>query len=255
METSSVTATSAAYSYNPAVATSSDTSGDDFASLLNSQMTSDGTGSTTGTSATTGEEALTAYNPGQVTAYNLDSSATDETASGEEVAAGEETTESGEKPGYPAEVGQEWVPKGMQFYDTVFGRWVDDDIPHRFNENGDLEYNYEGEWYLDVAVRHRMVYTNGEEEIAVDVSEGTQTAETEGGEGADAATLAAGETTAEDELASTEEVASFSVDEYFNAVLGTWKIFNLPSRTSDTGEREYYWGDSWHADNYEHRTA
>lgn len=241
METSSVSSTSTAYNYTPAVSSSSD-SGDDFAALLSSQLTDNETAS--GANATSsGEEALNAYNAGQVTAYNLES---EETASGEEAAATEETADSGEKPGYPAEVGQEWTPKGMQFYDTTFNRWVDDDIPHRFNENGDLEYCYEGEWYLDVAVRHRMVYTNGEEEMAVEVSEGTESATAEG-ETAETADLAA----ASDE----EEVASFSLDEYYNEVLGTWKIFNLPTRTNEDGEREYYWGDSWRADTWEHRTA
>lgn len=250
METSSVSSTSTAYTYTPAVSSSSD-SGDDFAALLNSQMTDD-EAATGSTSATTGEEALNAYNPGQVTAYNLESeetAASGETASGEEAAATEETADSGEKPGYPAEVGQEWTPKGMQFYDTTFNRWVDDDIPHRFNEDGDLEYCYEGEWYMDVAVRHRMVYTNGEEEMAVEVSEGAQSAEADAEATAGETDLAEGETTGE------EDVASFSLDEYYNEVLGTWKIFNLPSRTNDDGEREYYWGDSWRADTWEHRTA
>ncbi|MFZ5585818.1 MAG: hypothetical protein ACOZHQ_07810 [Thermodesulfobacteriota bacterium] len=231
METSSIGAASAAYAYSPAV-TGASTGGEDFASLLSSQMTADETTAATTTGAD--EAALNAYNPGQVTAYSLESGETAETAAGEETAA------TGAKPGYPAEVGQEWVPKGMQFYDSVYKRWVDDDIPHRFNENGDLEYYYEGQWYLDVAVRHRMVYTNGEEEIAVDVSEGEE---------GEASLLAEGEE------AAGEELASLSIDEYFNEVLGMWKIFNLPSRTNEEGLREYYWGDAWRPDVWQHRTA
>lgn len=237
METSSIGAANAAYAYNPAV-TGASTGGEDFASLLSSQMTADEATAATTTGAD--EAALNAYNPGQVTAYSLESGDAAETAAGEETAA------TGEKPGYPAEVGQEWVPKGMQFYDSVYGRWVDDDIPHRFNENGDLEYCYEGEWYLDVAVRHRMVYTNGEEEMAVEVSEGTENAE-----GADAEV----DLLAEGGEAAGEDMASFSIDEYFNEVLGMWKIFNLPSRTNEEGLREYYWGDAWRPDTWQHRTA
>lgn len=254
MDTSAISGTSSASTY--VATTGGATSSTDFASILASQ-TAGGDGAAGASGASPGDEALKSYSAGQVTAYALQSEASSgeaaETAeaaagSGEAEATGEtqestETEASSGGAGFPAEPGSEWTPSHMQFYDAVYGRWVDDNIPHRINENGDLEYQFEGEWYLDVAVRHRLLDESGNvlaymDENGNPIQEGEELALAAEGEGSEG---------------EGSEALSFQVDEYFNEVLQAWKVFNFPSRVSDDGQREYYWADAWHVDNWQHR--
>lgn len=283
MDTSSITTYGTSAAYDPAVLASSSGSGSsqDFAALLDGQMS--GTSESSGSSGS--DAALGAYSAGQMMAYGLSQSDTDTTASesdgsqaSQEVAAtgdasatttedagatgaastagdaaassgetsetseSDETASTGNK-GYPSEVWQEWTPVGMQFYDETTGQWVDDDIPHRLNADGDLEYQWQGEWYKDTAVRHRMVFANGETQEVDESGEATAggeaTASAEGTETSDAETTDSGT----------------SPEEYFNETLQSWKLFNFPSRTNPDGTREYYWADAWHEDDWQHRSA
>ncbi|MBI5523641.1 MAG: hypothetical protein HY910_13520 [Desulfarculus sp.] len=266
MDTSAISGTSSASTY--VATTGGATASTDFASVLASQTFIVDPNDTSTVDAA--EKGLTAYSPGQVTAYALtggsegagvltetdgatestETTATtsaSSTSEGEAAAEGEESSETSASSGagYPAEPGSEWTPGHMQFYDEVFGRWVDDNIPHRINESGDLEYQYEGEWYLDVAVRHRILDDEGNVIAFMDESGNPIK------EGAEEGLVAEGEgETTEGEAAQTY---SFQVDEYFNEVLQAWKVFNFPERVNESGQREYYWADAWHVDNWQHR--
>jgi hypothetical protein len=125
----------------------------------------------------------------------------------------------------------------MQFYDELSGQWVDDNIPHRLNSDGQLEYQWEGQWYLDSAVRHRVATDDG----------ATQTAEGE--------TTTDGSTSETSAAYSLEGDGPFTSEEYYNTALGDWKTFNLPYRENDDGSRDYYWNDQWWADSFDHRSA
>lgn len=291
MDTSSITTYGASAAYDPALLASTSGSGSsqDFAALLDSQMS--GTSDSSGSSGS--DAALGAYSAGQMMAYSLSQSDTDTTASesdgsqaSQEVAASGDTSATGDaaattedasatgatgaastagdaasssgetsetsqsdetastgNKGYPSEVWQEWTPVGMQFYDETTGQWVDDDIPHRLNADGDLEYQWQGEWYKDTAVRHRMVFANGETQEVDESGEATA--------GGDATASAEGTETSDAETTDS----GTSPEEYFNETLQSWKLFNFPSRTNPDGTREYYWADAWHEDDWQHRSA
>lgn len=130
-----------------------------------------------------------------------------------------------------------WTPSGMQFYDELTGQWIDDDIPHRINENGDMEYNWEGSWYLDTATRHRMMVDGEYVEV--------------GGEGSGDGSSSQS-ATAQTTLDSS---GPFDPQYYYNADLGQWKMFNFPTRESADGGKEYYWQDQWWTDNWNHDYA
>jgi hypothetical protein len=129
-----------------------------------------------------------------------------------------------------------WTPSGMQFYDELSGQWIDDNIPHRINENGDLEYNWEGNWYLDTATRHRMMVDGEYVEVDGEASEGESTQ------------TASAQTT-------LDESGPFEAEYYYNADLAQWKIFNFPTREDEEGNKEYYWQDQWWTDNWDHDYA
>lgn len=272
MDTSAISGTTTASTYVASTSSATDT-GTDFASVLASQTTSSDSSADT-TSASAAEQALSAYSSGQVTAYALTSEGTDgtntdtaleETAASTEAASAssttsgssesgdtsstEETTASAEGAGFPAEVNAEWTPSHMQFYDEATGKWMDDNIPHRVTDNGDLQYYADGEWHADTAVKHRMVDDNGNPIALVDengdpitseetASSETTASDTEGGESADSSA----------DLVGQAEV-------YFNAALQNWKLYNLPDAVDKDGKRVYFWGDSWHADNWQHQNA
>ncbi len=192
----------ASYVSGQAASQSSDES---FSSVLSSQLASDE--SAAETSGDGSEELLlTSYSSGQQAAYEVDLY---------------------QYQGWPAAAGQEWTPTNMSFYDEATGQWTEDNIPHRINENGELEYQWEGEWYLDTAVRHRVA---------------TSDSETEGDSGAE------GQVTI-----SLDANGPFTDEEYYNATLGDWRLFNLPYRETEYGEREYYWGDQWWQATWEYR--
>lgn len=129
-----------------------------------------------------------------------------------------------------------WTPNGMQFYDELTGQWIDDNIPHRLNESGDLEYYWEGGWYADTATRHRMLVDGEYVEVG---GEGTTDGSTQ---------TASGGTT-------LDESGPFDPEYYYNADLGQWKLFNFPTRESQDGGQEYYWMDQWWTDSWDHNYA
>jgi hypothetical protein len=255
VDTSAISGSSAASTY---VATSGGTSdaSSDFASILASQTT--GTDSSASTASGSAEQALNAYSAGQVTAYALQAqSASTDTVAEETAAASEssetsesqETSATSEGAGYPAEVNAEWTPGRMQFYDEATGKWMDDNIPHRISENGDLQYYADGEWHLDAAIKHRMVDENGNPIAMVD-AEGNPIGASE----EEAQVSAEGEAVSGEEAAASEDTAP-QAEVYFNAALQSWKLYNLPDAVDKDGKRVYFWGESWHSDAWEHASA
>lgn len=277
MDTSAITGTTSSTAYVPSTSTSSSGSSD-FASILASQTNSSDTiGGTSSTSAA--EQALSSYSAGQVKAYNLQSedttgtttdtalkettstAGTSETSSTTTAAASSsassesaETSESestgetaaAEGAGFPAEVNSEWTPGHMQFFDESTGQWMDDNIPHRITDNGDLQYYADGEWHQDTAVKHRMVDENGNAIAMVDEEGNPITSDT--------ASTGEGTSSEGAQTASSSEAAP-SAEVYFNEALQTWKLYNLPGATDQNGNRMYYWGDSWHTASWQHHDA
>ncbi len=279
MDTSAISGTNPASTYVATTSTGTDASGD-FASVLASQTaSSDATTDTTSTSAA--DQALNAYSAGQVTAYALTTDGTDGTAgtstdtavkessattdttsttagttstsssgdtsstSGTEESS--ETSASSDSAGFPAEVNAEWTPSHMQFFDESTGKWMDDNIPHRVTDNGDLQYYADGEWHQDTAIKHRMVDENGNPIALVDENGNPISG--------DATTASTGTDGTTDTSNQTSQDAIPTADIYFNQVLQTWKLCNLPEAVDQNGNRLYYWGDSWHSDGWQHHDA
>lgn len=208
------------------------------ATASDSTDSTDSTGTSEASTAVSGSAASTAATEesGSITSTTTAAGGTteesSETSTEESGAAAATTTD-----GWPAEALAEWTPSNMQFYDELSGQWVDDNIPHRLNSDGQLEYQWEGQWYLDSAVRHR---------ISTDDAT-TQTAEGE--------TTTDGSTSETSAAYSLEGDGPFTSEEYYNTALGDWKTFNLPYRENDDGSRDYYWNDQWWADSFDHRSA
>lgn len=226
----------------------SSSGGGEFDAILASQMGDEGQTASTA-SAGAAEQALASYDSGQQAAYALgqeeDSTSeaayaaaeSEESAAAEESAEGEEIVATGGA-GWPGDgtYMAEWHPSGMQFYDELTGQWIDDNIPHRINETGDMEYYWEGNWYMDTATRHRMLVEGEYVEVEGEAAEG------EASQSASAAY-------------TLEDGGPFATEYYYNADLGQWKIFNFPTRENEDGTREYYWQDQWWSDGWDHDYA
>ncbi len=264
MSAISTTYDNTAYATDPSLygATTATAGGEgDFEAVLGSQLATgeqsgSGEAATISDAATSAEQlALASYDAGQVTAYALSQSSEEAVAESETTAAAEtsetsssEETAEGEGAGDAALAGgagwpgdgtkmAEWIPSGMQFYDELTGQWVNDDIPHRINDNGDLEYCWEGQWFLDTAVSHRMADAGSQSETAA--AQGTE----------------AGGETGGDATASLDGGGPYEVQYYYNADLAQWKLFNFPTRASEDGTSQYYWQDQWWTDNWDHNYA
>jgi hypothetical protein len=135
----------------------------------------------------------------------------------------------------------------MQFFDESTGQWVDDNIPHRVTDNGDLQYYADGEWHQDTAVKHRMVDDNGNAIAMVDENGNPISSDT-------ASPASSGDATQTASTSSSSDAAP-SAEVYFNEALQTWKLYNLPEATDQNGNRMYYWGDSWHTASWQHHDA
>lgn len=212
----------------------------EFDAILAGQLSDETQSSSSSGDSAAEQAALASYDSGQQIAYALSQESGESTsaaAAAEETGAEEETAAAGGA-GWPGDGAYmaEWTPGGMQFFDELTGQWIDDNIPHRINENGDMEYYWEGNWYMDTATRHRMLVDGEYVEV-----EG-ETAETEASQSASAAT-------------TLEESGPFEPEYYYNTDLGQWKLFNFPTRENEDGAKEYYWHNQWWADNWDHNYA
>ncbi len=282
MDTSAISGTTPASTYVATTSTGTDARGD-FASVLASQ-TASSDGSTDATSTSAADQALSAYSPGQVTAYALTSdgtagtstdtavkessattattgttgtttgttstSSSGDTSSSSGTEGSSETSASSDSAGFPAEVNAEWTPSHMQFFDESTGKWMDDNIPHRVTDNGDLQYYADGEWHQDTAIKHRMVDENGNPIALVDANGNPIS-----GDATTASTSTDGTTGTTGTSNQTSQDAIPTAGIYFNQALQTWKLFNLPETVDQNGNRLYYWGDSWHSDGWQHHDA